>query len=472
MSNGAFAVWTIILALPLPFLLARDRIKGLCYAEFLLVAVPEYLRIETYGAIPEITLERVVLVVLLWFWLKDRKRQRGTGIQTPCRKSLLVFMLVNAISLLGAFNFGVSFNRFLDTAFEVGAFYFVVTTYVRERSDALRLLRSGWLGISFVAVLGVIEKYSSFRVLSLFPSFLSSGAYHLGDVSATFPQRILLGTAMAMGWPLAMAVGLAGKDRFLRKMGTLLSVALILAVCYFANSRGPWLAAAGAGGILILLGSKRLRKPLIVCGCLGVALLFTRPGVLQSLRGKADATFNASSFKGDTFLYRLQLWEIAAHEVSKSGWRTLFGYGPGAGSAMDIEWRMPYSDHSSTITSWDNQYAYNLLETGIVGLLATLVFYFGVAARTFSLWRKATQPERDLLACSLATMAALLFMRSNVLIFAPQLDFLFFSVVAAAYALGGSYAKNPLAAAPAAEDREATDLEGPPLATLPETGSN
>ena len=464
MSDWLNALWVIGLALPLWPLLARDRIKGLCYALFLCIAMPRYLRIETLGGLPEITIQRALLLVLLAFWLKERVRQ-GTSAGMPCRKNFLMYILAGSISLLGAVDYGVAIKNFLDTVFEVAAYFLVVTTFVRRREDGLRLLRAAWLATCLVGMLAVFEHYTGFRALSrIFPAYALSGGY-VNDVVATFPHRILLGTALAMGWPLAVAAVLSGqgKDRRLSR----LTIGILLAGCYFSMSRGPWLAAAGAGTILVWFGSKGLRKPLVWVGCLAVLVLLARPGVREGLLGRAQQTMDADSAKGGTFMYRLELWKIAAHEILKSPWRTLFGYGPGAGSVMHFDWDLSYRDsgRDKSIHSWDNQYAYDLFQTGFAGLLATFILYGGVAAGVLSRWRQTAQPEKDLLACVLASLAVMLFMRSNVLIYTSQLDYLFWSVAAAGFAVGGWYSERATlaeqpSAVPELTDMKAEGLEG------------
>jgi len=377
-----------------------------------------------------------------------------------------MYILAGAISLLGAVDYGVAIKSFLDTLFEVASYFLVVTTFVRRREDGLRLLRAAWLATCLVGMLAVFEHYTGFRALSrIFPAYALSGGY-MDDVVATYPHRILLGTAMAMGWPLAVAAGLWGKGKGRRL--SILSIGILLAGCYFSTSRGPWLAAAGAGTMLVWFGSKSLRKPLVWAGCLAVLVLMARPGVREGLLGRAQQTMDADSAKGGTFMYRLELWKIATHEVLKSPWRTLFGYGPGAGSVMRFDWDLSYrhSVRDESIRSWDNHYAYDLFQTGFAGLLATFMLYGGVATRVLARWRQAAQPEKDLLACVLASMAVMLFMRSNVLIYTSQLDYLFWSVAAAGFAVGDWYSERAIVAEQPSAVPELTDMKADALEGL------
>ncbi len=134
---------------------------------------------------------------------------------------------------------------------------------------------------------------------------------------------------------------------------------------------------------------------------------------------------------------------------------------------MQFDWDLSYRDsgRDKSIHSWDNQYAYDLFQTGFAGLLATFILYGGVAAGVLSRWRQTAQPEKDLLACVLASLAVMLFMRSNVLIYTSQLDYLFWSVAAAGFAVGGWYSERATlaeqpAAVPELTGMKADGLEG------------
>jgi hypothetical protein len=159
--------------------------------------------------------------------------------------------------------------------------------------------------------------------------------------------------------------------------------------------------------------------------------LLLNPGVFTTVAGLSGDTFNPASHKGGTFLYRLELWRIAAAEISKSPSRFLFGYGPGVGREMDLEWELSYRSRTQKIESWDNHYAYDLFQSGVLGFAASLCVSVAAGLLVFRNYRFCFEPGRDLLVGLAISVLILLFMKSNVLIFAKQLDYLFWALLAA-----------------------------------------
>lgn len=433
MSQGEIFVCMVLLLAPLWPLLRKGAIQGLSYAVFLCVVMPPYFRIDTPGQLPQLTLQRLLLIILCIFWWMRHFNGRRIR-EIPMFRHISVWAIISLVSLLGTIDYAVSIKRYLDFTLELFLFYFIVATSVEDRKDVLRLLQAAWMGMCVVAFLAVVEKYSGVNVVDrLFPGSINPEA--LRDVRSTYQHRILLGAGMAMAWPLALALIYHGESRRYRKVMLYLSVGMMLTACYFSMSRGPWLASVVAACVLVAGGTFRIRKYLALLGVLALIGLATHPGVVQTLTRYADATTNKDSFKGGTFQYRLELWRIAFTEIGKSPWRFLFGYGPGAGAAHQFEWELSYRGKERLITSWDNDYAYSLYQLGIAGFCATLALYFTIGLRVYRASRRASGADREVLLCICASITALLFMMSNVLIFALQLYYLFWTLTACASGL-------------------------------------
>jgi O-antigen ligase len=309
----------------------------------------------------------------------------------------------------------------------VWGFYIIVATSVRTRPDAVRLIYASVLGLGLVAFLAFIEKYNGFNFVDhIAPGY---SAQNGRMITVTFQHRILLGTGMAMGLPLAFLM-LTQSNSPGRKRLLWIIVLLLCGAAYFAHSRGPWLGAAMAGCVLYLLGSPRMRSRLIWIPILAAAVLLARPGVYETLMDSAKATGDADSYKGKTFMYRLELWRIAWVRVKESPLRLLVGYGPGCGEEQAIEWNLSYSGRKREISSWDNHYAYDLLQSGLLGLFARLFLYLAVFRAMFQVYKRGDEQDREIFAALLASACVLLFMMSNVLIFSKQLNFLFWTLAA------------------------------------------
>lgn len=435
-SGAIFLILALLASLCLR--LRQDYIKGLCYAVALLVCLPTYLRIEMPNGLPALTIHRLILIVLIAIWVSHPEhRQNRQGI--PLLGLFAFWAGANSLSLIFTHvEFTSSLKSYLDFVFETFLFYLVVSTSVRNPQDGLRILRAVGVGITIVALLAVIEKYTKFNPVTEYLRVdTEEEGTPRGGVISTFPHRILLGTGMAMGWPVVLALVLrGGAESVWHRRCLWISIAALLSACYFSTSRGPWLATALAGLVLVFLGSPNIRKKILLVGVLAGFTLLVKPGVLETLSDMVKATADADSMKGGTFLYRLELWKIAWTEVSKSPVRLLLGYGQGAGRSMDLEWQFSYRDYERPIQSWDNQFAYDLFQSGVLGLLASLLLYGNALSVTYGIWKKAILPDRDVLACLLASTLALVFMRTNVLIFAKQLNFMFWSLMTVGIALG------------------------------------
>lgn len=422
--------------------LSRNFAKGLAYAVFWCVWLTTYLRIQTGGALPELTIHRLILVSLFIFWVR-KPEYRARLRDTPLLRPFQLWALVSFVSLLGtSIDFSDSLKAYLDFVVEVGVFFVIVSTTIRAREDAIRLMRAAALGMAVVAFFGAVEHYTGFNpVDSYIPSYgREEGTGH--DVLSTYQHRILLGTGMAMGFAICVALLALKPTRFPGKKMLWLSIALCLSTSFFAQSRGPWLACILALAVMAWLGSSKLRKRLLIIPVLAVITVIIKPGVLDSVTTKAEDTMDTDSFKGGTFQYRLELWRIAWNAISKEPQRFLLGYGPGSGRGVDLQWSLSYrSNRDMKIESWDNQFAYDLFRFGVIGAIASLNLFIGMWLRLYKLAKRAKEEDRDVVAALLGSISALIFMMSNVFIFARQLDYLLWSTVAATFVLSGYYDK-------------------------------
>lgn len=429
MSQWQMILCILALLVPLWLRLRRDFIAGLSYAVVVLVACTTLLRIETPGALPELTIQRLIFLSLVVAWFRNPTRR-------PIRSAMLsgwilIWAFFASISLLGAVDPIAGVKRYLESTFELFLFYFILATTLNTKSDALRILRSACLGLAIVAGLAIVEKYSGVNVVDRFVA-ADPEVKLLRDVRATYRHRILLGTGMAMGWPLALALIRLAPTTLHRRLGWI-TLSALLASCYFSMSRGPWLAAMLAGLVLAAFGSSMVRKPLAIVAALSLAVLLLMPGVRGQLFRSASDTIDSSSFKGGTFQYRLELWVVAFEGIKDSPWRFLFGNGPAAGLNQKIEWQLSYRGKDYSIFSWDNDFAYALFQYGFLGLTATLIVYGSVAWKLLAAARRTSGIHRDLFVCLCASTLALFFMMSNVHIFARQLHYLFWTISAVGF---------------------------------------
>lgn len=121
---------------------------------------------------------------------------------------------------------------------------------------------------------------------------------------------------------------------------------------------------------------------------------------------------------------------MAIQEVKKTVRTSLFGLGLGAGDFLTFDRTLSYSGKSVEIWSWDNEYALRLLETGAIGLFCTIIMYAMIIKKLFVEHNKIRQGYSCFVSGIIASVSIMIFMMTNVHIFAVQLQYLFWALVA------------------------------------------
>jgi O-antigen ligase len=426
MSQQQMILVMLAVLVPLWLRLQRDYAGGLAYAVFVLLTFTPLIRIQTPGNLPELTIHRLVLFTLVVAWFKQPHHSHSRDV--PVLGWMTAWAAATFLSFLHSDDHALGLKRYLDYILELFVFYFILATTLRKRDEGLRVLRAAVTALSIVAVMAVIERYSGINLVDRFVS-MDPEASPIRDVRVTYRHRILLGTAMAMAFPLAVAMTQIAISRTWRLLAWVAAIAMV-AGCYFTMSRGPWLALGLAVALLAVFGTLKIRKPLMILGLSVIFILVARPGVYDTLSNRAAETANIDSFKGGTFQYRLELWLVAYDSIRESPSRLLVGFGPGAGANQTVGWSLSYRDRDTEIWSWDNTLAYALFQYGFVGLAMTLGLYGAIVCRLLALARSRSGQERDILLCLCASSLVLFFMMTNVLIFARQLYYLLWIVTA------------------------------------------
>lgn len=161
----------------------------------------------------------------------------------------------------------------------------------------------------------------------------------------------------------------------------------------------------------------------IVIGVLTLLLVLIRPGVWTSISDLSSSTLDPETVKGSSFEWRFVVIKTALNEISRAGiFNSLFGYGGGSQIMGDFGTAEIYPGIWLPIRSWDCEYAILLYERGIVGV--ALYTFLGILAlaRIAMKNNKGTSSFPVLTYCFVG-LAVLLFTKSNVDVFAPQLAY-------------------------------------------------
>ncbi len=442
MNPRVLAVMFLVLIV-LAYQLARNYQKGLALAAALLVSLSHHLMLVTPGNLPNFPIHRLIIILLLAFWL-PRGQSLSRIRQAPYLLWFVLLGLTNLISVVFGLELVNGIKEYLSFTFEFLLFYLMTVTSLGSRADALRVIRYVWIGFCVVAVIAIFERRTGTNPMEwIIPDYKAGYPY---DILSTYPHRILFGAAMAMAFPIALILP---PVRRWQRWTYLFSAFLIAAACYFSVSRGPWLGALVGVLILTTMGSLKLKKIMLVIFLAVIAVFIIRPGVWGTIRDLAEDTADSSTAKGSTFHYRMELWKVAYREVTKSPVRFLWGYGPGSTGSLNLE--RDVDEGAKEYWSWDNHYAWLLLETGFLGLGAALMLYTRFMVRMVRIWRRLRGVDRTLLVGLISSMMVLLFMMTNVMIFAQHLFYLFWILASVAVTLERTASAQ---AAPAGADVE------------------
>jgi hypothetical protein len=420
-----------LVALTVHFLLRRDFDKGLAAAVFFLILLPKEVQIEMPGALPELTGHRVVLLVLLANMLPRLQRVSLSPVSRP----LLLLVLVavcRLFSTVTAIDSAASFKVVFGFLIETVLYFVLIAGGLNERRTIKFVAWSSLLALVLVAGIGTIEKYTGRNLAAMIVPGMNATP---DTVSATFRHRILFGYAMAMGFPLALALKGTPESRWKRWLPRI-GMVLLPAACYFSNSRGPWVGCGLAGLAMGTLGGRPMRRKLMLLGALAAVILALRPGTYDTISSLWHQSLNNNTIKGRSADYRLVLWGVAYDELSKSFGHTLLGYGGHSTEMLDMS---KYFDQGAGglpdqlgYTSWDSQYASNFMQYGFLGFGLETILYLSVLGMLVRTWRHSNEEDREFTAVCVATTLVFFWAMATVAIFNPQLEYLFWAMVAIA----------------------------------------
>jgi hypothetical protein len=416
--------------------LLRDVQAGMRLIMALLVFLPGTLRLPLPQGLPQLTVHRLLIVLAFLFLVRGNSPNLPRS-RIPNLNLVLIFGLAQGVSFLIGNDFAIGLKAFIGYVIEVLLFYIVISRYVQSEDDVVALLSGICNGLTAVAVVAFVQKQFNIDPVAMLLPEGGSILYALGDVASTYPHRIEMGFALAMGVPLALALSVMAPERKQRR-NLYFVVFLLVGATYFSMSRGPWIGLAIGLAGMMLIGGAVLRGKMVVIALLASAILLLRPGVRATIGDLCFATFKSGSdsAKAANFSYRWELWGVAWKEVKTSPLRMFFGYGPNSTESMDLSnyWFGIEGAHAGVLhtghTSWDNNYAADLIELGLVGLVIEGLLFLGILRKLFENWRVSDGDNRTIISGILISCLLYMFAMSNVFIFAPQLKYAFWALVA------------------------------------------
>lgn len=413
----------ILVALFIWFQTSRDYEKGLCWSVFFLVWMPHAVRIEVPGAIPEFTIHRVILLVLMASGLAQGKfhnlRQR-----VPFFGLLLAMFLSYTVSMVFAMDSGMAFKRLFATVFESYLLYIAIACGSWDREHGRRLLKSGLLGILLIAVLAPLEYYKGLNVIGKFLPVASSA----DGVISTYEHSIHFGYATGLALPLAVVFASQAK-RFSGSLFYFAGIGVLLVACYVSFSRGALWGGILAMGMVLAFGGPPLRKMGLILSAIVALALVLRPGVRETVFGMIDSTLVHDGEQDASAEYRKTLWVVAFTKTSESPLKLVFGLGGASTMLLDIssffERKHGGQVMDQGFSSWDSQWASNLLQYGYLGLGLEIMIWLKTLRVMGGAWYPNRRAGTHLLVFgAIVGCAVWIWAMFTVAMFSPQLKYL------------------------------------------------
>ena len=355
--------------------------------------------------------------VVLGAWLLYRmvhRRALGPLPNSPVLWALVPFLVIAALTAVGATSKQAWLNEWLKWA-QVAVLIVVVLDIGRGRA---------WQWLIFA----LVTAGAANAIIGLYEYFGGSGALHLlidnehFRAFGTFGQPNPFGGFMGLLLPVAVAAAIGWFWRWVRRTGApkregralgltayyAVASTLLAAGVFVSWSRGAWLAAAVALLAVGLALPRRwwvgaglvLGSAAIVVGLAGAGLI--PASIADRINSAFSETFSVTDVRGVNItsenyalVERLAHWQAAVNMATDQPW---LGVGFGNYDAADdryrlIAWRIPLG-HAH------NYYLNLLAETGVLGVMAFVLFWLATLAAT---WRaRAHQdPQAHILAAGL-----------------------------------------------------------------------
>jgi O-antigen ligase len=385
--------------------------RALPYFVFFAVLLPQESRIVLSGLF-DLSSTRIALVTLLALFFVYRKKAKIR--KNPLKNLMYVHIAWVTVSLTFSIVFMTSAKQLLAQVAEYYLLYFLMLKTITDLRTITRICYAMVAAMSVCSIFGLLEIYAQWSVLSIFPAELQL-KYGGGNTlyaemfdrgvraRSTFPHPIHFGGALAMTIPIVfylLSFAKGWKRHFLS-----CSLLLMFLALYKTSSRGPWLAAAGAIGILVIAAQPKIRKRVITVGLVACAILILRPGITETLINMYAATLDSHSMMGSSFEYRPVLLHTVIKTLNENPERAILGYGLGSFREKGLILEIPGIETHRWYTC-DSTWILFAYETGYVGFIVLATILVKPAMMALRSSRKLPKADRSFGVVSFSSMAA------------------------------------------------------------------
>lgn len=402
--------------------LSKGVEEALPYFVFFAVLLPEESRIRLGGAFDLYT-TRLALITLFLLFLFRRKRTNNRRL--PLKTLIYVHVGWVLISTLFSIVLLASFKQLIAQVAEYYLLYYIFFRTINNTNTILKVIYAMVAAMDVCSVFGLLEIYAHWAVISVFPEALQVNYGGKDSLYAemfdrgirarsTFPHPIHFGAALAMTIPFVFYLLRGSKG--LKKIYLNTSLFLMFLALYKTGSRGPWLAAACAIGILIVVAEPQIRKRIIVVTVVASAVLVLRPGILDTLVNMYRATMDSKSMMGSSFEYRPILFHTVTSALNNDVERAVFGFGLESFRDKGLILIVPGIETHRWYTC-DSTWILFAYETGYVGVLILGTLLLRPAAVAWRSFRTLRKPDRNFSLIALSSLVSFYIVMISVAIY-------------------------------------------------------
>lgn len=370
---------------------------------FLYPLVPTYFAFDIGGALPLLTVGRLLLIYVILFDLifnrdKFRVKNRFKKSEIKVIAFSVVFLVFSYILNYFTYPNVESFKILIAFIIENVSLTIYIFFRIGSREDIEKAIKCFLFSSLLIAALGILEFFSDINVFSFLDivkssrQLLSSSAYQrLGEsrIEGPFGHPLAYCNFLLMAVPLGVYAWQTSKSMKV-KTAYFAGVLLLLVNFLFTLSRGPMLALILGLLFYFIFSNKRSKQVLFMLGGTLLILLVlgiasgALPGFVRTFfRSLLDSVMMKNSGGGfganaNASTYRLYLFDLAKKLVTDQYILTgrgmsffrlneVYDWVPGISNTREIR-----------IVSVDNYYILKYIEMGLVGLISTLTFIFGM----------------------------------------------------------------------------------------------
>ena len=385
---------------------------------FYLVLMPLESRFVIPGLFDLGTDRVAVLTLLILFFVRREKRNSWP---IPMRHLIFLHIAWVVVSTVYSISVATSAKQLLGQVIEYYLLYYMLLRVISSVETVYKILYAMTLAIGLCCFFGLLESYTFWSILNIFPSNLwivygGPGPLYVEwgrglRIRSTFPHPILLGDAIAMSIPVTMYLISVRKEAW-HRIVLWLSLILMFWAIYKTSSRGPWIATGISCVLLFFLVRNRVRRYLTVIALLMVTVLVLRPGVWDTIANLYESSQDTDSPVGASYEYRNVLTHAITSAVAKEPGRMVLGYGLGTFREKGLE-----IEFLGEVKRWytcDNNWAAFLYETGYGGLVIMSALLLTPLLMTLRSYWRLPRPEKNLCAVIFIVLAAFCFSLMSV----------------------------------------------------------